>query len=157
MLVTGSAACQQHSAKADGVAVGITGVDYLADHLSVQRFSVNGISGAQAGKGGRTVCCVTLPIKWQPNMTVEVDWNVTNWRDCSGTEHKATVTVEEYTKVGKLYVSFFPGNEVRVVSSNDPPTKATVPGSKYPIKKLIPQKFPWKVYPPHEHCAESFK
>ena len=137
--------------------VGLTGIDHLADHLSVQEFSVNGTSGAQAGKGGSMVCCVSLPDQWQPGMTVKVRWNVTNWRDCRGEEHEAVVPVERYEEVGRLYVHFFPDNKVRVIASNYYPEGARGPGSKYPIKDPIPQKHPWKVYPPREHCADSFK
>ena len=137
--------------------VGLTGIDHLADHLSVQEFSVNGTSGAQAGKGGRVVCCVSLPDQWQPGMTVKVRWNVTNWRDCKGEEHEAVVPVEKYEEVGDLQVHFFPNNKVRVVSSIYAPWSGPMPGSKYPIKDPIPQKEPWKIYPPHEHCKESFE
>lgn len=153
LLIVGSAACQSHAAKPEGVAVGVTGVDYLADYLSVQRFNVNGLVGGRAGKGSGTSCCATLPEKWQPGMTVKVKWNVTNWRDCKGKEHEATVPVEQYRKAGRLYISFLPGNQVRAVSSAlDTPRS---PGYKGP-RQPIPQKHPWKKYPPHEHCPDSF-
>ena len=150
------AACG-HSQDVPTTGVGLTGIDHLADHLSVQEFSVDGTSGAQAGKGGRTVCCVSLPTHWQPGMTVKVKWNVTNWRDCTGEEHEAVVPVEKYDEAAHMYVHFFPGNKVRVISSNYYPEGANYPESKYPIKDPIPQKEPWKVYPPHEHCKESFE
>jgi hypothetical protein len=155
VLVMGSTECQSSpvkSAKSGGVPVGVTGIDYLADHLSVQRFNVNGLVGGRAGTGGSTSCCATLPEKWQPNMAVKVTWNVTNWRDCSGTDHEATVPVEQYAEAGRLYISFLPGNEVRAVSSAlDTPRS---PGYLGP-KQAIPKKQPWKKYPPREHCPNN--
>ena len=160
LITISSTACQGQAAKStekSGLAVGGTGIDYLADHLSVQRFNVNGIVGGRAGKGGSTSCCGTLPKKWQPGMTVEIKWNVTNWRDCSGKDYSAIVPVEKYDSPEHLYVNFLPHNKVRVVSTPYYPEKANQPGSEYPIKISIPQKQPWKKYPPRQHCPDSFK
>ncbi|NBA97759.1 DUF3304 domain-containing protein [Pseudomonas sp. R5(2019)] len=135
--------------------VGLTGIDHLPDHLSVQRFSVDGRGGAQAGKGGSLVCCGSLPRKWQPDLTVKVRWNVTNWRDCKGEEHEAVVPVEPYDEIGRLYVHFFSDGSVRAVSSNYVAWKANEPESPYPIKDLIPQKYPWQVYDLDLTCLRS--
>jgi hypothetical protein len=146
MLCMGIAACQQHDPAEDGVAVGLTGIDHLDDHLSVQEFSVDGTSGAQAGKGGRTVCCVMLPYKWHPDMKVTVRWNVTNWRDC-----------KKYDEPEQLWVHFLANGKVRVVSSMYGAAKANAPGSGHPVKDPIPDKHPWDDYPPHVHCKKNFE
>ena len=146
MLCMGIAACQQHDPAEDGAPVSLTGIDHLADHLSVQEFSVDGTSGAQAGKGGRTVCCVMLPYKWHPDLKVTVRWNVTNWRDCKGQDLEAVVSVEKYDEPAHLWVHFLTNGKVRVVSSIYGAEKANVPGSGYPVKDPIPDKNPWDVY-----------
>lgn len=153
----GVAACQQHDPDKEGVGVLVTGVDYLPDHLSVQRFSVNGQDMGRAGGGGGGVCCAMLPVKWQPGMTVKITWNVTNWRDCTGKNYEAVVPVEKYDKVGNLFVSFFPNQKVRVVSSNYGVAGARMTGSKYPIKAVIPDKHPWDKWPPDSHCPQLYK
>ena len=153
LLLVGVASCRQHDPDKEGIPAGLTGVDYLADHVSVQRFTVNGVSGAQAGKGGSTVCCVMLPRQWQPGMTVKVTWNVTNWRDCTGKDYEAVVPVDKYDEAGHVWVSFLPKGKVRVTAS-----AWHGPGNpKYPgPHREIPKKFPWKVWPPHEHCPELY-
>ncbi|WP_207556557.1 DUF3304 domain-containing protein [Paraburkholderia acidicola] len=146
MLCMGLAACQQHDDTQDRVPVGLTGIDHLADHLSVQAFSVDGTDGFQAGQGGRTVCCVTLPRKWRPDMNVTVGWNVTNWRDCKGNDYEVVVPVEKYGDPEQLWVHFMADGKVRVVSSAYGAEKANAPGSKHPVKDPIPDKYPWDVY-----------
>ena len=156
VVITATAACQTHPVKnsePDGVAAGVTGVDYLADHLSVQRFNVNGVVGGRAGKGGSTSCCATLPREWQPGMTVTVKWNVTNWRDCQGNEYEAEVPVEKYDEPGRLWINFLPHEQIQVVSSDIGPRNPDYLGPK----RAIPKKYPWKKYPPRQHCPNSFK
>ncbi|NBA97760.1 DUF3304 domain-containing protein [Pseudomonas sp. R5(2019)] len=129
--------------------VGLTGIDHLPDHLSVQRFSVDGSGGGPAGGGGSLACCGRLPRKWQPDLTVKVRWNVTNWRDCKGEEHEAVVPVEPYDEIGRLYVHFFSDGSVRAVSS----ALATPlsPDYKGPHDR-IPQKYPWQIYDLDSTC-----
>jgi hypothetical protein len=84
------------------VGVSLTGIDHLADHLSVQDFYVDGTPGAQAGTGGSLLCCAKLPRVWRPGLTVEVRWNVTNWRDCTGEDFVKRVPVERYDQLGGM-------------------------------------------------------
>jgi hypothetical protein len=132
--------------------VSLSGIDHLPDHLSVQDFYVDGTPGAQAGQGGSSLCCTRLPRVWRPGLTVEVRWNVTNWRDCTGTDLAKRVQVERYDQLGQMWVHFLADGSVRVASSNYYPEGANHPGSKYPIKNPIPDKSPWDVYP-YEACS----
>lgn len=135
--------------------VSLTGIDHLADHLSVQEFSVDGVSGAQAGKGGRITCCAKLPNRWHPGLMVEVRWNVTNWRDCTGEEHVQRVAVERYQLADHMYVHFLANGNVRVVSTSFYPEGANRPNSKYPVKDAIPDKHPWSQYPYETTCKHK--
>ncbi|WP_396913644.1 DUF3304 domain-containing protein [Mycolicibacterium sp.] len=125
------------------VPVPITGLDHLDAHLSVQQFSVNGQSGAQAGKGGSQVCCVELPAVWRSNLTVKVAWGVTNWPAKVYSWHERQVPVDRYDEVGNLYVHFLPDGSVRVLSSTIYPEKPSYPG---PAHSTVPRKEPWEVY-----------
>jgi hypothetical protein len=144
-LAVSLSACE---VKEEWVGTGLTGIDHLADHLSVQRFSMNGCGGFQAGKGGSTVGCASLPLVWRPDLTAVVRWNVTNWRDCFGENFETVVPVERYEEVGQVWVHFLPDGVVRVVSSGPGPGNPKYPGPP----DAIPQKEPWKVYPLLEIC-----
>jgi len=134
------------------VGVPLTGIDHLPDHLSVQDFYVDGAPGAQAGQGGSLVCCAKLPRVWRPDLTVEVRWNVTNWRDCTGGDFVKRVPVERYDQIGQMWVHFLANGDVRVVSSNWYPESARHPDSGYPVKDPIPDKNPWSQYPLDVTC-----
>ena len=68
------------NAKDETIGVTMTGIDHLAEHLSIQNFWVNGAAGQQAGQGGSTVCCATIPVASGRQDTVKVRWAVTNWK-----------------------------------------------------------------------------
>jgi hypothetical protein len=123
----------------------LTGIDHLANYLSVSDFSVNGAWGAQAGNGGSTTCCVVLPEKWHPGLTVHVKWNVSNWKDHAGSgSYEADVPVDRYTKPEHVWVHFLSDGTVRVVVSDYYPRSPDYPGPHDPI----PQKHPWDDYQP---------
>jgi hypothetical protein len=127
----------------EGDGVGITGIDHLANHLSVQNFWVNGYNAAQAGKGGRTVCCVIVPRKWQPGTKVHIKWNVTNWRERTSQSYESDVELDRYEEVGKLYVHFLANGQVRALLTNYYPEGNAYPGPRDPI----PSKHPWDDFP----------
>lgn len=135
-------ACQAVSSENKLTGVGMTGIDHLAEHLSVQDFQVDGRSGFQAGKGGRVACCAKVPLHWRPGLKVHVAWNVTNWRDRTSEEKSAEVPVDRYDEIGHMYVHFLADGSVKVLLSNYAPW-----GNAYPGPRDIPQKEPWKKFP----------
>lgn len=127
------------------LALPISGIDHLPDHVSVQNFWVNGISGQQAGKGGSRVCCVNIPRVWSPGMKVSVRWGVLNWRDDETDLYEvkdASVAPFEPSEVSALYVHFLPDGSVRVVPSREGPTSPMYLGPRV----RIPAKELWDVY-----------
>lgn len=130
------------AAKADQfTGVGLTGVQHIGPDFNISDFYVDGYAGSNVGRGGgggRHVCCVSLPNQWRQGLAVEVRWAVGNWskekrqeiaagnyKSITFERYKAIVPVEKYDTPGQLYVHFFPGGKVRVVSSN--------PGSESPV------------------------
>ena len=124
--------------------VGLTGVQHIGPNFNVSRFYVDGVYGSNVGRGGgggSSVCCVALPKKWRPDLTTEVRWAVGDWSKENLAEtaagnyksitsegvYKALVPVEKYDKPGQLFVHFFAGGRIRVVSSE-----------YYPESKLHP-------------------
>ena len=148
-------ACQAVSDEVRTEGVSMTGIDHLADHLSVQDFWVDGRSGFQAGKGGRVVCCARIPLKWTPSASVEVRWEVANWRDGTWRCFRRRVPLQPYSaELGDLFVHFLPDGQVEAVVSNYAPWSKVYPGPRVPI----PKKEPWDNYPkppPTDHCPEN--
>ena len=128
------------------VGVGISGIDHLPEHLSVQQFYVDGYSAFQAGDGGSVVCCAVLPRRWRPDLTVEI-------RDCDWMQHVRRVPVDRYQEPGRLWVHFLKDGAVRVVSSGVGPGNPDYPGPH----DSIPSKEPWHKYPWDERCDARYK
>ncbi|WP_017709474.1 DUF3304 domain-containing protein [Pseudomonas syringae] len=111
-------------------------------HWAINRFSVDGRSGLdiigpyQGGGGG---CCYIAPSRWEPGMTVRVDWETgvayaddspgyvdwpkyLDWVEkikAQTRDHSQVVTVPDYTgqKVCGLTVHFLPCDELQVTTS----------------------------------------
>ena len=151
-------ACQTVSPQPKLTGVGMTGVDYLADHLSVQDYWVNGRAGFQAGKGGSNVCCASVPETWYPGAQIEVRWEVDNWRKATWRCYRRMVPLDRYDTLGHLYVQFLPDGQVRAVLSDYVPWSINFPGTRLPI----PKKEPWNQFPasasasaPTDQCPEN--
>ncbi|WP_387691789.1 DUF3304 domain-containing protein [Photorhabdus sp. RM71S] len=145
------AACSQFSAQA-GVIVAINHT-----HWAINRFSVDGQLGIdsigpyQGGGGG---CCYRAPEKWQPGMTVRVDWETgvgtmagfpgfdkraeyLAWRkkiNAQKRQHSKVVPVPDYTgqRTCGITVHFLPCDQVKVTTSC-----ATYNSPNYPIKEPL--------------------
>ena len=143
VLVSALTACQSPSREAT-FGASLSGIDHLANYLSVSDFSVNGTGGFQAGTGARTTCCVVLPDKWHPGLTAHVTWNVSNWKDNARSgSYEADVPVDQYAEHGQVWLHFLENGTVRVVVSDYYPRSPDYPGPHDPI----PQKQPWDDYP----------
>ncbi|WP_239950255.1 DUF3304 domain-containing protein [Dyella terrae] len=152
LVVMGLTACQWSPPAEPKEEVMLTGIDHLPDHLSVQDFTVDGTEGFQAGKGGSIVCCALLPAHWTPGLMVRVRWSEDNWRDCGGVWHEANVPVARYDYPAHMYVHFMRDGSVRVVSTD----KGYWPPGYPDPDNDIPQKEPWDVWQPMQHCPQSF-
>jgi hypothetical protein len=149
-LMTALTACQSMG-KEPTFGADLTGIDHLANHLSVSDFSVNGSWGAQAGTGARTTCCAVLPEKWHPGLTAHVKWDVSDWKYGGGRSYEVDVPVDQYAEVGHLWVHFLANGSVRIVVSNIGPYAPDYPGPHDPI----PRKQPWYRYPPRIDHRDS--
>jgi Protein of unknown function (DUF3304) len=149
LLLPSLAACNDKPVETTGTT--ITGLDHLAEHLSIQNFWVNSTAGQQAGRGGSQVCCVSIPEVWQPGLKVNVKWAVTNWKRRAYTKYEKNVPVEHCKEAypGRLWIHFLADGEVRAVSCDVGPgfyeKNAEYPGPQ-PLSNL-PKKQPWEVYP----------
>ncbi|MET3914575.1 hypothetical protein ABID97_001357 [Variovorax sp. OAS795] len=126
----GLAACSPTTAKP--VTVGITGYTFTSE--GIQEYYVNGMRGSNLppyGGGGSTSCCVSLPAKWSPDLTVKVEWITGHWTapmdqiqamdiseaiKCCLARRTLTkvVPVERYEEGGLVQVFFLPNDEIKV-------------------------------------------
>lgn len=114
--------------------VDVTGVHHLGPNFNVSQFFVDGYYGSNVGRGGgggSNVCCVLLPKKWRPGLSAEVRWSLNDWSHekpseveagnydsvAGGGSYIATVPVERYEKASHVWVHFYTGGKVRIVSS----------------------------------------
>ncbi|WP_166815952.1 DUF3304 domain-containing protein [Luteimonas yindakuii] len=135
------------------IGAAITGIDHLADHLSVQQFSVDGYNAARAGEGGSTVCCAMLPAQWRPDLIVRVEWVEQNWRDCSYRNRQREVAVDRYDEAGQIWVHLLVDDSIRVVASGrHGPRSESYSGPR----DSIPYKHPWHEYPADTHCKRQW-
>ena len=111
---------------------------YSHTSAAINWFSVNGGGGPNISPysgGGKQNCCVSLPVKWHPGLTVVVEWEKdpdpyasANWpplgtdgyraayklHAAKYTRHRAVVPVAPYERLGAIDVHFLPCNQVAV-------------------------------------------
>ncbi|MEH6493292.1 DUF3304 domain-containing protein [Halopseudomonas sp.] len=114
----------------------IEGYSHTSD--AINRFSVNGIGGPNVGPhqgGGKQNCCVSMPVTWQPGLTVVVEWEeypnpraklpplgtdtfhkAYTVHAAGYTHHRVEVEVAPYEVLGVVNVHFLPCNEVKVTA-----------------------------------------
>lgn len=112
-------------------AVDIEGAHHIGPNFNIAGFYVNGYGGDIVGREGFSgdMCCMLLPKKWRPGLVVEVRWAIGDWtkenrseieagnyKSVTYTCFKAMVPVEKYETAERVFVHFFPGAKVRVVS-----------------------------------------
>ena len=139
-LLSALAACNAlGGGKEAGDGVGLSGIDHLADYLSVQNFWVNGYNGAQAGDGGSLVCCVVVPHTWRPGLKAHVEWNVTNWKERTSQTFEADVPIDRYDEVGRMYVHFLASGKVRTDGLTDRVLGLELGADDYLVKPFEPR------------------
>ena len=130
------AAAAREKISADSFAsVDLTGVHHLGPKFNVGAFYVNGYYGSNVGReggGGSNVCCVLLPKRWRPGLSVDVRWSINDWThenraeieagnyrsvDGAGMDYIARVPVERYETAAHVWVHFYAEGKARVVSS----------------------------------------
>ena len=114
------------------VGANLLGYNHMAG-TNINWFSVNGYRGRTGG----FTCCVMLPEIWQPNMQVNVDWEVDpdpfpknlpkysdpNYDDYmikkknNLRQYQATVSIPEYEESCGLQVHFLPCQQVKITAT----------------------------------------
>lgn len=153
-VALGLAACEASVAKP--MTVGITGYTFTSE--GVQEYYVNGVRGSNLppyGGGGSTSCCVSLPAKWTPELTVKVSWTMGHWTTpyesrkhlsvdeqikCCSAERTLSkvVPVERYEVAALVQVFFLPQDEIKVWVYDPGPQNPSHPSHMgYPKKPNI--------------------
>ena len=144
----------------DRLGAPIEGYNHTA--AAINWFMVNRNGGPNVdpyGGGGKQNCCVSLPRKWHPGLTVLVEWekdptpydsatfSEPRFSDAwskrmeeqalKNTQHSATVEVAPYEDLALVYVHFLPCNQIKVSA-----------GVSYPGHPKHPFKFPRRMEEP---------
>ena len=94
--------------------MGLDVVGYNHTDHDIGDFNVNDAGGAYEGKheGGKATCCISLPAKYRPGMTVQVTWSGLE----VGTPQTRTVVVPPYGPhdTGEFDVHFLRNGQVKV-------------------------------------------
>lgn len=109
-----------------------SGVHHMGPNFNVPDLYVDGYSrfNVQRTGSGGDICCVALPKKWRPGLTVDIRWAVGDWTKENRTDiekgnydsvsfktYRAIVPIERYATAAHLYAHFFSNGRVRVISS----------------------------------------
>ena len=139
---------------------------YSHTSAAINRFSVNGNGGPNLspyGYNGGQMCCVALPVKWRPDLTVVVEWekdpdphDSENWpkprysdewskaareHETHYTRHRVVAPVARYERLGVVNVHFLPCNQVAVTAGLMLPRAPSYP-YHFPQKMDEPQTCP---------------
>ncbi len=114
----------------------VEGYNHTATGIGEYIVSINNSTGIDIGYlgagegGGSSNCCVSIPRKWNSNLTVSVAWSV--WKkDDKKREFSRTISVPEYNfmDVSRLNIHFLRSGEVKVFVS-----KYGLRNRNYPLK-----------------------
>ncbi|WP_442030347.1 DUF3304 domain-containing protein [Pseudoduganella sp. RAF53_2] len=115
----------------DPVLVSVDAVHYFPSEYRVDEFYIDHHyfgSSSFDGIAGSGLCCIAIPERWRPGLTVDVSWSVTDWTltpiddkahfDAKKIRvvglYRADVPVEKYEEADDLFVHFFEGGLIRV-------------------------------------------
>ncbi|MDB6047860.1 MAG: hypothetical protein JWR17_606 [Pseudomonas sp.] len=148
----------------DRLGIPIEGYNHTS--AAINHFDVNGNGGPNIGPfggGGSQMCCVAMPRKWHPGLTVVVDWEkdptphaygdwpeppfTDAWRarmakeKTNNTRHRTVVEVAPYERLGAITLHFLPCNQVKVSADQTYPGIANHPYN-YPRRMEEPSVCP---------------
>ncbi|AYQ40752.1 lipoprotein [Burkholderia aenigmatica] len=106
-----------------GIGLKLNALNYT--DVPIGTYSVDGTWGgnvaARIGSaGGSIMCCVSVPQKWRPGLTVQVEWrNDEMYRRNPNAVASRVVPVEPYGSFsdGYLWIVFFPGDRIKAYAS----------------------------------------
>ncbi|MDW9239407.1 DUF3304 domain-containing protein [Burkholderia thailandensis] len=102
------------------------------------------VSARIGSGGGKISCCVSLPNKWHPGLSVTVRWQDDRlYRKDRDAMASRVVDVEKYDYFtdGNLWVMFFPGDKIKVYASPWAPGGAGFPENLKAPSEACPGRF----------------
>ncbi|AOJ69124.1 MULTISPECIES: DUF3304 domain-containing protein [Burkholderia] len=107
----------------DAMSLKLNALNYT--DIPIGTFYVDGTWGSTVASrigsgGGRVICCVSLPTKWRPGLTVTVQWQDDNlYKKATNAMASRVIPVEKYDYFsdGFLWVLFFPNDKIKVYAS----------------------------------------
>ena len=139
----------------DTMGLKLVGLNYT--EIPIGDFYTDGTWGAAIPSrigswSGTIICCVSLPKKWHPGLTVTVQWQDDNlYKKDPNALASRVVPVEPYKSFfdGFLWVMFFPGDKIKVYASNFGPGHPNFPEGLQEPGASCPGHFNLKNSDPH--------
>lgn len=143
MMVPVLAACGEDPDARFGT--GVTPMDHDPSDTFVRNVFVDGVWVGDAGTGGSTVCCLTLPVRWHEGLQAKVRWErcdrfdrnnpVPDEKACKW--HEKMVPIHPYDEVGMAWLHIVSDEEVLIIPSMLGPGHPDYPGPDLPEKDFF--------------------
>jgi hypothetical protein len=147
----------QNAAQVEDDTMGLKLVGLNYTEIPIGDFYTNGTWGADipgriGSWSGTIICCVSLPKRWHPGLTVTVQWrNDEMYKKDPESLASRVVPVEPYQPFfdGSLWVMFFPGDKIKVYASQWSPGFPGFPEGLQEPGAACPNHFTLKNDDPH--------
>ncbi|MGY0611839.1 DUF3304 domain-containing protein [Luteimonas sp. A501] len=120
-------------------------MDHDPSDTFVRNVLVDDSWAGEGGGGGKTVCCISLPIRWHQDLQAKVRWErcdrfdrdnpVSDEEACQW--HEKMVPVHPYDRVGATWLHIISDDEVLIIPSMMAPNHPDYPGPGYPEKDFF--------------------
>ena len=151
-------ACFKSGATTDDIPVSLHGVNYSDQEFSYSLEDPNDKSNIGGGEtidrygAGGTMCCYSLPKKWQPGLKVKVD--TTHWftskpdNTLKDVHESYVVDIPSYAKPSEIWVLREPDGKSTIVVSDFQPNHPNWPGAikGWPVPSLPYRRERWDIY-----------
>ena len=151
-------ACFKSGATTDDIPVSLHGVNYSDQEFSYSLEDPNDKSNIGGGEtidrygAGGTMCCYSLPKKWQPGLEVKLD--TTHWftlkpdNNLKQVRESHVVAIPSYAKPSEIWVIRESDGTATMVVSNFQPDHPNWPGKikGWPIPSLDYRRERWDIY-----------
>ncbi len=115
----------------------VTAMDYEPTDTFVRKVILNGQGIGSAGNGGSTVLgALGMPIKWQPGLSVVVEWERCQRYGKNCQHKKKTAYVHPFSQSGETNIHLLDGDDVLIIPSMLGPRHPDYPGPPPPEKNF---------------------
>ncbi|TWI13378.1 DUF3304 domain-containing protein [Aerolutibacter ruishenii] len=135
MMVPALAACGEDPNARFGTSV--TTMDHDPSDTFVRNVFVDDSWAGEGGRGGKTVCCISLPVRWHQGLQSKVRWERCEPYGKNCQWHEKMVSIHRYDEVGMAWLHIVSDDEVLIIPSMLGPGHPDYPGPDLPKKDFF--------------------